>query len=69
MFLTLLLVGDKVPADARVVEILGTGLRVDQSLLTGESATVQKYNAKVLLAADKCVLQDQSNMIFKVKKN
>jgi hypothetical protein len=35
-------VGNKVPADMRVVEFLSTTLRIDESALTGESATVLK---------------------------
>jgi Ca2+ transporting ATPase len=39
-------VGDKIAADARIIAILGTGLRVDQSILTGESVSVQKNELK-----------------------
>ena len=53
-------VGDKVPADARIIEILGAGLRVDQAILTGESVSVQKY-AHVVSGG---VKQDQVNIIF-----
>ncbi len=34
--------GDRVPADIRVVEMKSTTLRIEQSSLTGESASVQK---------------------------
>ena len=62
-------VGDKIPADARIIEILGAGLRVDQAILTGESVSVQKYTDKVQKQGkegDKyeSVKQDQVNIIF-----
>ena len=36
-------VGDRVPADIRITTIYSTTLRVDQSLLTGESVSVIKH--------------------------
>ncbi|KAJ1813518.1 hypothetical protein LPJ56_003386, partial [Coemansia sp. RSA 2599] len=56
-------VGDKVPADARVIEITSSVLRVDQALLTGESVSVAKSTARVSLS-DNAVVQDQVNMVF-----
>lgn len=35
-------VGDKIPADLRIIKLLTTTLRIDESALTGESATVLK---------------------------
>lgn len=40
-------VGDKVPADMRVLYLISSTLRVDQGSLTGESAAVNKTNHKV----------------------
>ncbi|KAJ2664376.1 hypothetical protein IWW48_000894 [Coemansia sp. RSA 1200] len=60
-------VGDKVPADARVVAVESSVLRVDQALLTGESASVTK-DASTIEAAKaggaRAVVQDQTNMVF-----
>jgi len=59
-------VGDRIPADARLVEIIGTGLRVDQAILTGESVSVQKYTEaiKATTTARSPVKQDQVNVLF-----
>lgn len=57
-------VGDKVPADARIIKIIGTGLRVDQSILTGESVSVQKYADVVVVSKDFSVKQDLENTVF-----
>ena len=40
-------VGDKIPADIRIIAILSTTLRIDQSILTGESVSVIKHNEPV----------------------
>ncbi|CAB1312094.1 unnamed protein product [Coregonus sp. 'balchen'] len=40
-------VGDKVPADIRIVAIRSTTLRIDQSILTGESVSVIKHTDPV----------------------
>ncbi|KAJ1646940.1 hypothetical protein LPJ64_001614 [Coemansia asiatica] len=55
-------VGDKVPADARVIGIETSVLRVDQALLTGESVSVTKSIGCVTV--DDAVVQDQVNMVF-----
>ena len=51
--------GDKVPADARIIEEVN--LRVDESPLTGESVPVRKSIDKL---SGELLLQDQSNMLF-----
>ena len=55
-------VGDKVPADLRIIEILSTVLRIDQSILTGESVSVIKHNEPV--PDPRAVNQDKKNIIF-----
>eukprot|EP00049_Salpingoeca_infusionum_P000349 m.39301 g.39301 ORF g.39301 m.39301 type:complete len:1162 (-) comp10296_c0_seq1:231-3716(-) len=55
--------GDKVPADVRLLQIYSTTLKVDQSILTGESDSVMK-NTKVVAKTDGVVDQDKINLIF-----
>lgn len=55
-------VGDKVPADIRLTAIRSTTLRVDQSILTGESVSVIKHTDAV--PDPRAVNQDKKNMIF-----
>uniref|UniRef100_H3BDY4 Calcium-transporting ATPase n=1 Tax=Latimeria chalumnae TaxID=7897 RepID=H3BDY4_LATCH len=55
-------VGDKVPADIRITTIKSTTLRVDQSILTGESVSVIKHNEPV--PDPRAVNQDKKNMLF-----
>jgi Ca2+ transporting ATPase len=55
-------VGDKVPADIRLLKINSTTLRVDQSILTGESVSIIKHTDPV--PDEKAVNQDKKNMLF-----
>ncbi|XP_075051073.1 sarcoplasmic/endoplasmic reticulum calcium ATPase 3 [Mixophyes fleayi] len=55
-------VGDKVPADIRILEIRSTTLRVDQSILTGESVSVIKHTDPI--PDPRAVNQDKKNMLF-----
>lgn len=51
--------GDKVPADARILEAVS--LKVDESVLTGESLSVEKFDD--VLTGSK-LIQDQTNILF-----
>ncbi|KAJ3773834.1 Ca-transporting ATPase, partial [Lentinula raphanica] len=55
-------VGDKVPADCRVISVSSSSFRVDQAILTGESTSVNK---SIEVVPDvKAVKQDMTNMLF-----
>jgi Ca2+ transporting ATPase len=56
-------VGDRIPADCRVISIESNSFAVDQAILTGESESVGKDHTSVV-QDEKAVLQDQTNMLF-----
>ena len=55
-------VGDKIPADIRLTKIFSTTLRIDQSILTGESVSVIKHTDPV--PDPRAVNQDKKNILF-----
>jgi len=55
-------VGDKIPADIRILAINSTSIRVDQALLTGESVSVPKQTEAVNDL--RAVNQDKVNLLF-----
>jgi len=55
-------VGDKCPADFRLIKIYSTTIRVDQSILTGESVSVIKHTDAV--PDPRAVNQDKKNICF-----
>ena len=55
-------VGDRIPADCRVLSIHSNSFRVDQSILTGESESVSKDTPAI--DDGQAVKQDQINMLF-----
>ena len=55
-------VGDRIPADCRVLSIQSNSFRVDQAILTGESESVGKDTRAI--KDTKAVKQDQINMLF-----
>ncbi|KAL0579971.1 hypothetical protein V5O48_002055 [Marasmius crinis-equi] len=55
-------VGDKIPADCRLISVSSSSFRVDQAILTGESTSVNK---SVEIVSDlRAVKQDMINMLF-----
>lgn len=55
-------VGDKIPADCRVLSVSSSSFRIDQAILTGESVSVNK---SIDVVSDlKAVKQDMTNMLF-----
>jgi Ca2+-transporting ATPase len=64
-----IIVGDKIPADCRLVEMKSTTIRLEQSALTGESVAVQKLLDPLSISqVDKDTLdielQSKTNMLF-----
>lgn len=55
-------VGDKIPADIRIIKIFSTTLRIDQSILTGESISVIKHTDAI--PDPRAVNQDKKNILF-----
>ena len=51
--------GDKVPADARIINVVNA--QVDESILTGESLAIEKEVCEI--SGDK-LIQDQKNIVF-----
>lgn len=55
-------VGCKIPADMRMIEMLSDQLRVDQAILTGESCSVDKEIETT--TTTNAVYQDKTNILF-----
>lgn len=55
-------VGDRIPADSRLLSITSSSFRVDQAILTGESTSVNKYVDVV--TDERAVKQDMTNILF-----
>lgn len=55
-------IGDKVPADIRLIKVHSTTIRIDQSILTGESVSVIKHCDTV--PDPRAVNQDKKNILF-----
>jgi P-type Ca2+ transporter type 2A len=61
----LVAVGDKIPADCRILSISSSSFRIDQAILTGESVSVSKSVEQI--RDEKAVKQDMTNMLFSVR--
>ena len=59
-----LAVGNKIPADIRLIAVRGEYLAVDQSVLTGESGSVEKCTDKVIGVGTGAVIQDKTCVAF-----
>jgi Ca2+-transporting ATPase len=57
-------VGDKVPADARVLQLQSSRLQVDETSLTGESVTVSKLTGEDGISIAGAPIQSQRGMVF-----
>ncbi|ESK93023.1 calcium-transporting atpase [Moniliophthora roreri MCA 2997] len=55
-------VGDKIPADCRLLSVSSSSFRVDQAILTGESVSVNK--SVEVVSDPRAVKQDMVNMLF-----
>ncbi len=55
-------IGDRVPADLRILRMNSVALLVEEAPLTGESVSVEKMTKA--LSPDTQLLQDQKNMLF-----
>lgn len=58
-------VGDKVPADCRLLSVSSSSFRIDQAILTGESVSVNKSTDRV--GDIRAVKQDMTNILFSVR--
>ncbi|KAF5386800.1 hypothetical protein D9615_001857 [Tricholomella constricta] len=55
-------VGDRIPADCRLLSVSSSSFRIDQAILTGESTSVNKYVESIEDTG--AVKQDMINMLF-----
>ncbi len=58
----LLRAGDRVPADARLIEAVN--LQIEEAALTGESVPVEKHTAPLVNGPDRLAVADRKNMAY-----
>jgi Ca2+ transporting ATPase len=58
-------VGDKVPADLRLINLLSASLTADESSLTGEPVSIQKHTSAITNNKEALVDQDKTNLLFR----
>jgi len=58
----LVAVGDRIPADCRLLSVASSSFRMDQAILTGEATSVNKSMETIVDAS--AVKQDMNNMLF-----
>ncbi|KAJ3005680.1 hypothetical protein HKX48_000515 [Thoreauomyces humboldtii] len=58
-----LVVGDRIPADCRLLSIISSSFKADQSILTGEAESVSK-EPDAIVPDERAVKQDQINILF-----
>lgn len=57
-------VGNKIPADMRIIKLLTTTIRIDEASLTGESTTVMKQTEALKKSSGKMACSAKVNMLF-----
>lgn len=57
-------VGDKIPADARLIQLQTSSMQVDEGSLTGESVTVSKLPGEEGTVSADLPIQDQVGMLY-----
>jgi len=57
-------VGDKIPADSRLLQLQSSSMQIDESSLTGESVTASKLPSEEGTVSPNLPLQDQRGMLY-----
>jgi len=57
-------VGDKIPADSRLLNLQSSSIQIDEGSLTGESVTVSKLPSEEGIVSPNLPIQDQRGMLY-----